>query len=72
VKARKTTKLVHEGRYAAEVEVELIEGVHDWVPYLSIEDVRKVEAVRRALQTRDLAAAAKLAKVYELKPVAAE
>jgi hypothetical protein len=29
VKARKTTKLVHEGRYAAEVEVELIEGVHD-------------------------------------------
>jgi hypothetical protein len=50
----------------AEVDVTLIEDDHGWAPYFSI------EAVRRALQARDLAAVAKLAKVYELKPVAAE
>jgi len=49
-----------------------MEDDHVWAPYFSIEDVRKLETVRRALQARDLAAAAKLAKVYELKPVAAE
>ena len=63
---------VHEGQYAAEVDVTLIEDDHVWAPYFSIDDVRKLEAVRRALQRRDLAEAAKLAKVYELKPVAAE
>ena len=56
----------------AEVDVTLIENDHTRAPYFSIEDVRKLEAVRRALQARDLAAAAKLAKVYELKPVAAK
>jgi hypothetical protein len=63
---------IHEAQYVAEVDVALIEDDHAWAPYFSIEDVRKLEAVRRALQARDFAAAAKLAKVYELKPVAAE
>ena len=38
MKARKTTKLVHEGRYAAEVEVELLEDEHEWAPYISMAD----------------------------------
>lgn len=67
-----TKEYIHEAQYVAEVDVTLMEDDHAWAPYFSIEDVRKLEAVRRALRARDLAAAAKLAKVYELKPVAAE
>jgi LPS sulfotransferase NodH len=72
VRTTPTKEYVHEAQYVAEVDVTLMEDDHAWAPYFSIEDVRKLETVRRALQARDLAAAAKLAKVYELKPVAAE
>jgi hypothetical protein len=72
MKARKTTKLVHEGRYAAEVDVELIEDEHEWAPYLSMADAKKLDEVRLALRGGDLKAAARLGRVYELKPVAAE
>jgi hypothetical protein len=72
MKARKTTKLVHEGRYAAEVEVELLEDEHEWAPYLSMADAKRLDEVRLALRRGDLSAAARLARVYELKPVAAE
>jgi hypothetical protein len=69
---RKRTKLVHEGKYAAEVQVELIEDDTAWSPYLSPEDVQRLDAVRLALRRGDLAEAAKHGRVYELKPVAAE
>jgi len=69
---RKRTKLIHEGKYAAEVPVELIEDETAWSPYLSPEDVRKLEAVRLALKRGDVAEAAKYGNVFELKPVAAE
>ena len=69
---RKRTKLIHEGKYAAEVQVELIEDDTAWSPYLSPEDVRRLDAVRLALRRGDLAEAAKHGRVYELKPVAAE
>ena len=69
---RPTTELVHEGRYAAEVQVTLIEEEGAWSPYYSLEDAKKLDAVRVALRNGDLKAAAKLARVYELKPVAAE
>jgi hypothetical protein len=72
VRTTPAKEYVHEVQYVAEVDVALIEDDHGWAPYFSIEDVRKLETVRRALQARDLAAVAKLAKVYELKPVAAE
>lgn len=72
MKARKTTKLVHEGRYAAEVEVELLEDEHEWAPYLSMADAKKLDEVRLALREGNLKAAAQLGRVYELKPVAAE
>ena len=39
MRARKTTRLVHEGRYAAEVEIELLEEDHEWAPYLSMKPV---------------------------------
>ncbi len=72
MKARKTMKLIHEGRYAAEVEIDLLEEDHEWAPYISMSDAKKLDEVRAALRRGDLKAAAALAKVYELKPIAAE
>jgi hypothetical protein len=68
---RDSIKLVHEGGYAAEIRVELIEDETGWSPYLSHEDALKIDRVRRALQAGDVATAASLAKVYRLEPVAA-
>lgn len=72
MKARKISRLIHEGRYAAEVDVDLIESDHEWSPYLSFADSKKLDEVRAALKRGDLKAAAALGRVYELKPVAAE
>ena len=75
-KAMKTitpsTEIIHEGRYAAEVPVDLIETDSDWSPYLSLEDAEKLDRVRLALRAGDLKTASALARVYELRPVAAE
>jgi hypothetical protein len=68
--ASRTTKLIHEGQYAAEVDVELIQDDGAWGPYLSVEATRKLEEVRAALKRGDLTAAAKLGRVYSLTPVA--
>lgn len=69
---RKIAKLVHEGHYAAEVDVMLIETDHEWSPYYSLEDAKKLDRVREALKNGDLAAAAREARIFELRPVAAE
>jgi hypothetical protein len=66
---RKTVKLVHEGKYAAEVPVEIIEDDGGWSPYLSVEDATKLDIVRKALQRGHVPAAAKHGRVYELLPV---
>jgi hypothetical protein len=68
---RKHTKLVHEGKYVAEVEVELINAEKGWSPYISLDDAMKLDDVREALREGDLKRAKKLAKVYLLTPVAA-
>jgi len=67
---RTSIKLIHEGKYAAEVSVELIEDDTAWSPYLSPDDVRKLETVRLALRRGDIAEAAKHGRVFELAPVA--
>ena len=66
-----TVKLIREGRYLAEVEVEQLEDETGWSPYLTLEDVEKLDAVRLALRAGDIAAASRQAKVYELMPVGA-
>lgn len=66
---RKRIKMVHEGQYAAEVEVTLLQTDTDWSPYLSMEDAYKLDDVRGALQRGDIEAAARLSKVYTLTPV---
>jgi len=68
---RKKTKLIREGIYAADVPVELIEDDTAWSPYLSPEDVHKLDTVRLALKRGDIAEAAKYGRVFELTPVTA-
>jgi len=67
--SRLHTKLIHEGQYAAEVEVELIEADEGWSPYLSLTDAEKLDAVRKALRRGDLKQASQLARVFQLMPV---
>jgi hypothetical protein len=69
---RKSIKLIHEGKYAAEIPVELIEDDTAWSPYLSPEDVKKLDAARLALRAGNIAEAAKYGRVFELTPVAAK
>jgi hypothetical protein len=63
--------LIREGRYIAEVDIELIETDDDWSPYLSLEDSYKLDDVRNALKQGDIRSVSKLARVYSLTPVAA-
>jgi hypothetical protein len=63
------TKLIHEGQYAAEVEVKLIEADDGWAPYLSLADAQKLDTVRKALRRSDLKEANQLARVFQLTPV---
>lgn len=65
----KHTKLVREGGYVAEVDVDLIQTDQPWSPYLSLADARKLDEVRIALRQGDVTSAAKLARVYRLTPV---
>ena len=67
---RKRTKLIQEGRYVAEVDVELVDDDTGWAPYLTPEDAFKLDDVRAALRRGDLNAASTLARVFELRPVA--
>jgi hypothetical protein len=66
---RHCRKLVHEGEYVAEVDVELLEAEEGWAPYLSVEDARKLDNVRDALRRGDLDRAGRLARVFRLVPV---
>jgi hypothetical protein len=68
----RSTELVHEGRFVAEVDVDLIETDSEWSPYLSLDDAERLDMVRLALRAGDLKAASALARVYELTPVSAD
>ena len=69
---RQTTEIIHEGRYAAEVPVDLHYSDENWSPTMSLADAKKLEAVRLALRRGDIAEAAKYGRVFELTPVAAK
>ena len=69
MKKRRSTKLIHEGRYVAEVDVELLDANEGWSPYLSLEDALKLDDVRAALREGDLKRAARLSRVFTLSPV---
>ncbi len=69
MRKRHHTRLVHEGKYVAEVDVELIETDTGWSPYLSVEDAGRLDDVREALRRGDLKSAARLSRVFALTPV---
>ena len=69
---RKSIKLIHEGKYAAEVEIELHYSDDSWSPTMSAGDARKLETVMLALRVGNIAEAAKHGRVFELTPVAAK
>ncbi|MCX6618858.1 MAG: hypothetical protein NTZ98_22510 [Acidobacteria bacterium] len=67
---RSTKRLVREGEFVAEVDVELLETEGGWTPYLSLEDAYKLDDVREALRAGDVGRASQLADhVYRLTPV---
>jgi hypothetical protein len=66
------TKRLREGNLLAEVQVSLIPDDNSWGPYLSLEDVRKLERVKSALKRGDAEAASKDAKVFEVMALAGE
>ena len=65
----KTTKHIHEGKYAAYVAVVLRYDDSGWSPTISAPDIQKLDRVRRALRRGDIAAAKREAEVFELTPV---
>ena len=50
---RRKTKYIHEGKYVARVEVELIQEDEGWSPYLSLEDAYRLDDIREALRNDD-------------------
>ena len=66
---RKRTKIVREGKYVAEVDVELLEDETGWSPYLSMDDAYKLDDVREALRRGDITAASRASRVFSLTPV---
>lgn len=67
---QKRTKLVHEGRYLAEVDVEVLINEDEWAPYLSVEDAYKLDDVRAALKNGDTTTAARYGRIFALTPIA--
>lgn len=67
---KRKTKYIHEGRFVAEVDVEVIEDETSWSPYLSLSDAKRLDEVRAALRNGDVKVAAAEARVYTLEPVA--
>ncbi|HEX2276509.1 MAG TPA: hypothetical protein VHN13_05200 [Candidatus Tectomicrobia bacterium] len=68
---RRQIKLVREGEYVAEVEIELIDTGEGWSPYLSLADAQRLDDVREALRRGDITAAGKHSRVFRLTPVTA-
>ena len=65
---RHRTKIVREGQYVVEVEVELIDTGEGWSPYLTLEDAYKLDDVRAALRRGDIRTATRLGRVFTLTP----
>ena len=65
------TKLIHEGNYVAQVEVELEETDDEWSPYLSVDEALRLDSIREALRRGDVRSASRNAQVFTLTPVTA-
>lgn len=70
MRKRRHSKMIHEGDYVAEVDVELIDTDEEWSPYLSLKDAMRLDDVRQAMRDGDLKTACRHAHIYKLQPVA--
>jgi hypothetical protein len=66
---RKRTSIVHEGRYLAEFDVELLEDETGWSPCPSLADAGRLDDVRETLRRGDIVAAPRSSRVFSLTPV---
>lgn len=69
MRKRHHTKLVHEGEYVAEVDVELIYTDEGWSPCLTLDDAEKLDEIRESLRKGELRQAAHYARIYTLTPI---
>jgi hypothetical protein len=69
MRKRPSHKLIREGPYVVEVDIELMDAKEGWSPYLSLDDALKLDDVRLALRRGDLEAASQLGRLYTLTPV---
>jgi len=69
MRKRRFNKLIREGPYVVEVDIELMDTKEGWSPYLSLDDALKLDEVRLALRRGDLEAASQLGRLYTLTPV---
>jgi hypothetical protein len=70
MRKKRYSKLVRQGEFVDEVDLELIETDEWWSPYVSLDDAYKLDDVREALRSGDLQHASRLARVYKLTPLA--
>lgn len=54
----------------AEVNIELIDKNDGWSPYLSLDEVLKLDDIRAALRKGDLKTASRSARIFTMTPVA--
>jgi len=69
MKKQQRKKLIHEGQYLAEVDVELQVTDDEWSPYLTAEDAYKLDDVREALKKGDTTTAARYGRIFSLTPI---
>lgn len=68
---KQSVKHIHEGEYVLDVNVTLVLDDHDWAPYLSLDDAKKLDSAKIALRQGDIKTATSLGRLYKLVPVAA-
>ncbi|MCP4406606.1 MAG: hypothetical protein GY807_02385 [Gammaproteobacteria bacterium] len=61
---------VQDGKYVAEVDVELMVTDDEWAPYLYLQNAYKLDDIHEALRRGDLNATLKKARVFTLQPIA--
>ncbi len=70
MKTEASVEMIEQGNFVAKVPVTLIHDETGWSPYLSHDDMLKLDDVREALRRGDVKEAARFGEVFELKKVA--
>ena len=64
--AKSRKRLIRAGNLLAEVDVELLYDIEAWSPHLSLRDVRRMEHVRKALESGDLSGIPEDVRLFDL------